>query len=166
MKKIIERFSSSIAAHIQKFNPQKDGIDPEDISQEVSIKIWNLLKNKKKIKNVSSYIMRVVNSTIIDQIRASRRQARLQERIKVFDGEPILAENNYQEEKYKHIIWQAIESLKSPQQRVVRLFLLDMSIEEIAIFLNWSQDKTRNLLYRGLADLKKILKNEGVNYEN
>ncbi|MCJ7582029.1 MAG: hypothetical protein MUP98_16070, partial [Candidatus Aminicenantes bacterium] len=45
-----------IRIHIQKFTPQKKGIDPDDILQEVRIKIWNLLTNEKKIDNYASYI--------------------------------------------------------------------------------------------------------------
>jgi DNA-directed RNA polymerase specialized sigma24 family protein len=44
------------------------------------------------------------------------------------------------------------------RKRAVKLFLLDMSIDEIAEYYNWSRDKTRNLLYRGLADLKSRVK--------
>ena len=52
------------------------------------------------------------------------------------------------------------------RRRVVRLFLLNMTLEEIAIFLNWSEAKTRNLLYRGLDDLKRMLKEKGIEYED
>ncbi|MCJ7580455.1 MAG: hypothetical protein MUP98_07960, partial [Candidatus Aminicenantes bacterium] len=55
-KDIIEQFSQFIRIHIQKFTPQKKGIDPDDILQEVRIKIWNLLTNEKKIDNYASYI--------------------------------------------------------------------------------------------------------------
>jgi DNA-directed RNA polymerase specialized sigma24 family protein len=36
--------------------------------------------------------------------------------------------------------------------------MMNFSIEEISDHFRWSQHKTRNLLYRGLADLRKILK--------
>jgi DNA-directed RNA polymerase specialized sigma24 family protein len=41
-----------------------------------------------------------------------------------------------------------------------------MTIEEISAYFNWSKDKTRNLLYRGLSDLKKILKKKDIDYED
>ncbi|MFW6131169.1 MAG: hypothetical protein ACOC5F_01045, partial [Candidatus Aminicenantaceae bacterium] len=59
-----------------------------------------------------------------------------------------------------------VNSLIESRRKVVKLFLLNMTIDEISTFLNWSKDKTRNLLYRGLSDLKKILKKEGIEYEN
>jgi RNA polymerase sigma-70 factor (ECF subfamily) len=41
-----------------------------------------------------------------------------------------------------------------------------MNTEEIAAYLGWTQDKTRNLLYRGLADLKKRLRDRDIEYED
>ena len=38
---------------------------------------------------------------------------------------------------------------------VVRLHLAGYHRDEIARLLNWTEAKTRNLLYRGLADLRK-----------
>ena len=165
---IIERFSSFIKKNIHKFNPQHSGIDPEDIYQEVKIRIWRILKNEKKIDNYSSYIMKIVNSTVIDQIRKSRRQ-----------GEIILAEkqknisenrNSYKilnKDEYllKDIIGQAVDNLRESRKKVVKLYLLNLTIEEIAALFGWTKHKTRNLLYRGLNDLKKEIRNRGVDYE-
>jgi RNA polymerase sigma-70 factor (ECF subfamily) len=43
---------------------------------------------------------------------------------------------------------------------------LNLTIQEIAGFLNWSQNKTRNLLYRGLADLKELLREMESEHED
>jgi DNA-directed RNA polymerase specialized sigma24 family protein len=51
-----------------------------------------------------------------------------------------------------------VEGLIETRRQVVKLYLLNMSVDEISIYLKFSQDKTRNLLYRGLADLKRFLK--------
>jgi len=63
------------------------------------------------------------------------------------------------------MVGEAVESLMDSRRRVVKLFLLNMTLEEISIFLDWSEAKTRNLLYRGLDDLKKKLKEKGIEYE-
>jgi RNA polymerase sigma-70 factor (ECF subfamily) len=64
------------------------------------------------------------------------------------------------------MVGEAVESLMASRRRVVQLFLLNMTLEEIAIILKWSEAKTRNLLYRGLDDLKKILREKGIEYED
>jgi RNA polymerase sigma factor (sigma-70 family) len=164
---VLQRFSNSIKASILKFGLDKRGIDPEDVFQEVRIKIWKKLVNEKKVTNHSSYINRIVNSTLIDCIRSSRRQERLiwhEKQKSLLQGEchqESAPEGNVFSEK----ISQATDSLLESRRTVVKMFLSDMDIEEISLVLKWSKDKTRNLLYRGLSDLKSKLLEMGIEYE-
>ena len=48
------------------------------------------------------------------------------------------------------------------RRRVVRLYLLGYESREIARMLDWTGAKTRNLLSRGLADLRHRLDQQGV----
>lgn len=168
-EEVIENFARFIEANIQKFDPQKSGIDPEDISQEIKIKIWKVLQDEKNIHNYTSYIRKIVDSTVIDQLRRFRRQTgiiKIEKRKKIADHKNQYAMNSQSERDYSIILGKAIDSLMESRRKPVRLFLLNMSLDEISIYLKWSRDKTRNLLYRGLADLKKVLKEQGIDYEN
>jgi len=169
LEAILLRFSSFIRSHIHKFNIQKFGLDPDDIAQEVRIKIWRVLSNEKTIDNYASYIKKIVDSSVIDQLRKLKReegiflqekQTRVSEQKTNYDAE-MLREKHMQE-----IVGRAVEGLIESRRKTVRLYLLNMTIEEIAAFFSWSRDKTRNLLYRGLADLKRILKEKDIEYED
>jgi DNA-directed RNA polymerase specialized sigma24 family protein len=110
----------------------------------------------------------VVSSTLVDCLRRSRRDERLMqhelEKIRL-EGQGA-GENMPDAAALKKIIGEAADSLMESRRRVVKLFLLNMSVEEIAVSLDWSQDKARNLLYRGLCDMRKILKARGIEYED
>jgi len=165
---VLDKFSSFIRANIHKFNIQKKGLDPDDIYQEVRIKIWKLLCGEKKIESYASYIRKVVDSTVIDQLRKLRREEGIiivEKQEKIAEQKRNYSENNFNLEESKRIIGETVDSLIESRKKVVRLFLLNMSIEEISSVYNWSQDKTRNLLYRGLSDLKRKLRNKGIEYE-
>jgi len=166
---IIVRFSGLMRTHIQKYNLQKYGIEIDDISQEVKIKIWKLFQNEKKIKNYASYIKKIINSSVIDHFRKLKREKKIlsHERQKnISEGKRIYETEIFDEKKIIKTIGQGIDSLIESRRKVVKLFLLGMTLEEISIFFSWSTDKTRNLLYRGLSDLKKILREKGIEYEN
>lgn len=166
---IIEQFSQFIRIHIQKFEPQRKGIDPDDIHQEVKIKIWNVLTDEKKIENYASYIKKIVNSTVIDHIRRIRREERIlfsEIQRKIAERRGTYKKKIIDEKNYKDILRQSIDSLLDSRSKVVKLYLLNMTLEEIAEYFNWSLHKTRNLLYRGLNDLKKILLEKGINHED
>lgn len=165
---LLERFSSSIRASVLKLGLQERGIDPEDIIQEVKIKIWRTFGREKNIALYSLYIQRTVNSILVDQIR----KMRLQERLILHEKEKLIAEERKNRgaarprNAFRDIVGDAAESLLESRRIVVKLFLMDLTVDEIASILKWSRDKTRNLLYRGLADLRETLKERGVEYEN
>ncbi|MFO7865833.1 MAG: RNA polymerase sigma factor [Candidatus Aminicenantes bacterium] len=159
--RLINDFAQCIQFHIHKYDPQKIGIDPEDISQEIKIKLWKIINKKQKIYNQSAYIKKIVNSTVIDFIRKKRREEGMiknEKQKKISEIKKPYFENEIDTEEFNQIIDQKLNSLIDSRRKVVKLFLLNMTIDEISIFFNWSQNKTRNLLYRGLADLKKSLK--------
>jgi RNA polymerase sigma-70 factor (ECF subfamily) len=45
------------------------------------------------------------------------------------------------------------------------MYLAGYSGEEVANVMGWSEAKTRNLLYRGLGDLRERLRELGIGWE-
>ena len=168
LEHILEKFTKSIKANILKYRLEKIGVDLDDVLQEVQIKIWKRLANEKKVLHYSSYINRIVNSTLIDFIRKSKRQEKLiyQEKEKRRLEKESKHEDAYENLALREIISEAADTLIESRRKVVKLFLLDIPIEEISVVLGWSKDKTRNLLYRGLSDMKGKLKEKGIEYED
>lgn len=168
LEKLLSSFSNFIRIHIHKYDLQRYGIDPDDVAQEIRIKLWKLLTNEKNIDYQSSYIKKIIESTVIDHIRKWRRQHSSFNQIDMKTiAERSLADYSHlpSEEKIQEILASALDQLIESRRKAVKLFLLNMSIEEIAHYYSWSKDKARNLIYRGLTDLKKILKEKGIYYE-
>jgi RNA polymerase sigma factor (sigma-70 family) len=165
LEALLARFANFIRSQIQKFEVQRFGIDPDDIAQEVRIKIWKLIKSEKDIVSYASYIKKIVDTVVIDQLRLLRKDEQLYR----MERQKQVAEqlNGYRPEVLrnalmKEAVGKAVESLIESRRNVVKLYLFDLSIEEISRFYGWSLHKTRNLLYRGLADLKRFLKKADV----
>jgi RNA polymerase sigma-70 factor (ECF subfamily) len=55
--------------------------------------------------------------------------------------------------------------LADNRQSVVVLYLEGLTTQEIAHNLGWSEPKTRHLVYRGLKDLRRELRAEGIDCE-
>jgi len=164
---VLNKFARFIRLNIQKFDLPKSGIDPEDVIQEIRIKIWNILNDEKKIIHYSSYIKKIVDSSVIDHLRRMRRERGLLqiEKQKIAEWKQSYEREIPYDGNLMNIIHDAVESLIESRRKVVKLYLLNLTINEISIFYDWSKDKTRNLLYRGLADLRKILREKGIKYE-
>jgi DNA-directed RNA polymerase specialized sigma24 family protein len=55
--------------------------------------------------------------------------------------------------------------IEEKRRRAVILHLEGLNTHEIARALNWSEPKARHLVYRGLSDLRRLLKAEGIDGE-
>lgn len=56
----------------------------------------------------------------------------------------------------------AVERVTPSRRPVLRMYLAGYDRDEIAGLLGWTEAKTRNLLYRGLADLRELLTAQGI----
>ena len=59
----------------------------------------------------------------------------------------------------------ALDTIPASRRPVVKMYLTGHPREEIAELMGWTEGKTRNLLYRGLADLRERLQAMGVGWE-
>lgn len=167
LEAILERFSASIRASILKFGLEQKGIDPEDVYQDIRLKIVKKILSAKKIRSPASYINSVVHTTLIDCLRKSRAQ----EEIFQYERLEKLRQAEGQNEPRgrdpaRRAIGEAVESLIPSRKKALKMFLLNMTVEEIAHSLNWTPIKTRTLIYRGLDDIKKKLKKKGIDHDD
>ncbi len=75
-------------------------------------------------------------------------------------------EQNLESSELVAQVGRAIEAIPASRRPVVRMYLVGYPREEIARLMGWSEGKTRNLLYRGLADLRERLRAMGVAWES
>jgi RNA polymerase sigma factor (sigma-70 family) len=139
----------------------------------VRIRLWRAHGGRETagehIASISaSYLHRTALSAAIDLLR--RRRARGGDRtMPIEEHEEGLPEARGPDEDLAQSelaaqVERAIDSLQPSRRPVVRMHLMGHSREEIARVLGWSEAKTRNLLYRGLADVRERLLAEGVKW--
>lgn len=166
--RIIDDMSSYLASSLSSLGIDRYPIDREDLMQEIRIRIWKALKNYDgDIKYLNAYAKRVVYSVFINEIYRLKKEARILEssRSHYFANGNGDDKDDNSSEVLKDRLFKAIATLKTEYQEVVRLRLEGFDIGEIASMKSWSYKKTCNKLYRGIAVLKKKLKEEGYSYE-
>ncbi len=134
----------------------------DELFQDVRIRLWKARGEAEEMGELSaSYVYRTATSAALDMIRKRRRgpvQLPLNEEL----ASPT-EENPEQElgkRELERRLESALESLPERRRPVVRMHLAGYGREEIAEVLGWTEAKTRNLLYRGMADLRALLKEE------
>jgi len=175
VEETIEKFSYLIRAAIRKTCPRIEKLDMDDIEQEVKISIWKeIRKSEKEIRNLGSYIWRVTYTTTSKVMK--RLTEHRKELINVQDESQPAEEAfrtpdtsgpdyHYQNEELLRIARESVDTLIDSRRQVVRLYLTGMSADEITEYFGWSDGKARNLLSRGLADLRLKLREKGIELE-
>jgi RNA polymerase sigma-70 factor (ECF subfamily) len=111
-------------------------------------------------------VYRTARAAAIDLIRREQaRRADVTDPLESATGRLAIEEPGFQALEARELGQQVDEALLDlvPSRRpVVRLYLDGYDREEIAALLGWTEAKVRNLLYRGLDDLRAALGRRGI----
>ena len=144
--------------------------DVDEVMQQVRIRLWQARGDSEQIsRSPASYVYRTAVSAALDLMRRRRAQ-RTDVTISLDASEAALPSRRdpHHELEYSELSQQvarAIDEIPASRRAVVRMYLAGHPRDEIAEVLGWSEAKTRNLLYRGLADLRARLTELGVGWE-
>ena len=169
LRRMLDSYAQYMNIQVQRYDLPKYGLDPEDILQEVKIRIWKLICSEKTIVSPPSYIRKIISSAVIDQLRKHRREDilfRRERQIRISEQKDPYCWEAVRKKALEETVGQAVDRLISSRRQVVKLYLMNLTVPEISNYLNWSYDKTRNLLYRGLADLRESLKDMDTENED
>jgi RNA polymerase sigma factor (sigma-70 family) len=64
-----------------------------------------------------------------------------------------------------HKVSSILAQFPDDQRRAVGMYLQGMTSQDVADLMGWTEPKSRNLIYRGVNQLRKTLREEGIEYE-
>jgi RNA polymerase sigma-70 factor, ECF subfamily len=129
----------------------------EEITQDIFLKVWQHVVDKKHIKSFQAFIFRIARNSVIDYYRQASRQE-----LPLDYVEDSLAEDEQTESKMdksldSNEILGQIKKLKNEYQEIILLrYVEDLSIEEISQVLQKDKNNVRVTLHRALNKLKSI----------
>ena len=167
LQRLLADFGAKVRVLVATHGLGQHGIDPEDVEQEVRIRLWRAVERDRSAAFHASYIQRVVASTVIDALR--RAQVRAAEPLPdEFDEGPALPDESVGPEQSASGT-QHVEKLKAcldalPERRrlPISLHLQGFALQEIADLIGTSAEAARKLVSRGLDELKTRLRDMGA----
>jgi RNA polymerase sigma-70 factor (ECF subfamily) len=142
------------------------GPDIEEVVQDLRIRLWRARErpSEKNPADSASYVYRAAMSAAVDLLRRRRSGPlgrpvpldAVSEALPARGGDPA-----GDEAEQVAALGRALDRLLPERRVAVRLHLEGKSRGDVTALTGWSEAKTRNLLYRGLADLKAILSGGG-----
>ena len=178
LRRLLEEYGGWLRSAVRRLCPRDMGISPEDVEQEVRVRLWKALESGRKVEHPPSYLYKVASSVTIDAMRAVRsRRERLVRAPSAGDDpeepdEPLgrqpspgpSPELEAQRRQMLDAARRVIGDLPEGRRRAVGLYLQGFKIQEIADLAGWTEPKARNLLYRGLATLRERLADAGLDH--
>ena len=169
LRELLERFDAFIRRTASRHG--LSGHDVDDVVQDLRVRIWKSFGTAELIRRANpTYMYRVAVSASLDIIR-SRRAAKssaasLDEvHPASLRDERASADSQLAAGELSRAVHDALGMLVESRRAVVRMYRSGYDRFEIADLLGWSEGKTRNLLYRGLDDLRQILASRGITRE-
>lgn len=171
---IVEEYGKLLRSVIAQNCPSDLGLQTSDIEQEACLRLWRAVQSERILTNPASYIYRVAVTATIDAVRRviSRREEQLasesdeSELEGVPAADPELSPDRVTERRrIARTVDLAMARLADNRRIAVELYLQGMTGQEIADLMDWTEPKARNLIYRGLDDLRKNLRSEGIEWE-
>jgi RNA polymerase sigma factor (sigma-70 family) len=162
-----------------RFVALRNGVSASDVLevvQEVRVRLWKARPAGETIAGLGvSYIYRTAMSAALEVVRRHRTVHGPVESgggiDEGLDREPAVAEASGPEQMLDRsdlaqTVAQEVGALADARRVAVQLYLVGYSRDEIAGTLGWSQAKARNLIYRGLAELRTALGRRGIGPEH
>jgi RNA polymerase sigma-70 factor (ECF subfamily) len=168
----VARFGSMVRQIGHRYRLDESGLD--EVMQEVRIRLWRARGTSEQVGETNtSYVYRTASSAALDLLR--RRRARQADRHDAIEDRGTVTTMLTSQEPDPHAtlegselarrVARAIDEIPATRRAPVRMHLAGYPREEIASLMGWTEAKTRNLLYRGLADLRERLSAEGIGWE-
>ncbi len=127
--------------------------DLDEVRQDVRLRLWHAMQRAGEREITSSYGYRAAASAAVDLLRRHRAS---RGRAATAESEGI-AGPSLDEGLLEARLGEALAIVPESRRVAVRLHLNGHSLADVARVLHWTPAQARNQVYRGLADLKRVL---------
>ena len=161
-----ERLRQQLARAVRRVCPPWLSSQADDIVQVAVLRVLDLLRRGEGIGGLrSSYLWRVAYSVTVDEIRRLRRRREVALDDAAASTDPAPASDPERRQAAGRIaagLRDCLGRLVEDRRLAVTLHLQGHSVPEAASLLGWGAKKVENLVYRGLADLRRCLLAKGL----
>jgi RNA polymerase sigma-70 factor, ECF subfamily len=130
----------------------------EDLTQDIFLKIWQHLVDKKNVKSFQAFIFLIARNTVVDHYRSSKQELPLDyvsESVEIAEETILTVDKSLDVE----ILLKEISQLKAEYQEVLLLrYVEDMSMDDISHVMAKDKNNIRVTIHRALKKLKTITK--------
>ena len=166
IRDLLEKYGTLISRVVARVGGRAIQDSREDVAQAVAMSLWQQVSREQTITHPSSYIYRAAIRETVRAVKQELERMRTHAPIDAEDGPALPSssptpESSAESNELGSRIDRAISSLLEERGKAVRAHLAGYSVEEIMEAYGWPYQKARNLIARGMGDLRDQLKKAG-----
>lgn len=166
IRDLLEKYGALIRRVVARVGGRALQDSRDDVAQAVAMGLWQQVSREQTISHPSSYIYRAAIRETVRAVRQELERLRSHASIDAEEGPALPSvtpdpETAAASQELGAQIDRAIATLLPERATAVRAHLAGYSAEEIMQVHGWPYQKARNLIARGMADLRETLKRSG-----
>lgn len=157
------QYGHLIAAAIRRVGGSRVASDQDDIAQAVRVALWRRLADEQPIDHPASYVYKAaVRETVRAVARLRAKPSAGLDDPAVDPPSPAAQPDRLVEAReQRQALADALQRLTPDRARAVRAHLAGLTVDELMHLRGWSYQRARNLIARGMADLRARLAERG-----
>ncbi len=162
LEELVQRYGRLIKSAVASVT--RGRAPAEDVEQRVVVALWRRIEGQDAIEHPATYIYRCAVREAVRAVRHEEARAAqpLDDELPASEPEP---EEALRARELAGIVARCAGLLSDERRRAVTAHLAGFSVEEIMAMHGWPYQKARNLVARGMADLRAGLRAEGVDVD-
>jgi RNA polymerase sigma factor (sigma-70 family) len=165
LEELVRQYGRLIQTVVARVGGRGAALVGQDIEQAVVMGLWQQLKREQTIQHPASYVYRAAVRETIRTLQRERAQKARSEEGSDPDGAPSPQGDPFAALRAKEqgeAIEGSLEQLAPDRRRAARAHLAGFEVAEIMDMYGWTYQKARNLIARGMADLREALRSRGI----
>lgn len=168
LEQLLTEHAERVRVVMLRYRLPQRGIDPDEIEQQVRIRLWKAIQRDRSGAFSASYIQRIVASVAIDAMRRAR--VRPSEPgaedddlgMDRLDADTAQPDATASDDERVRILARCLNELPSRRRLPISLHLEGHTFREIGAMIEVSEEAARKLVSRGMKTLRARLRELGV----
>jgi len=161
-EELVHRYAQLIRAVVGRVAGKEALVVGEDV-EEVLVALWKATSGEQEIRHPTSYVYR---AAVRETVRVLRKEHQRRERtvdLSMESDRTVRTPEELMGGKELGVgIVGCLKVLSADRRRAVKAHLAGFSVKEIMEMFDWPYNKARNLIARGMADLRRELQARGI----
>jgi len=166
IEELVRKYARLVKSVVRKVGGAAAAAHGDDVEQRVFLEIWKQVSRERTIEHPTSYIYRAAVRETVRLLKQERRHELPEETGQaVAQATEPQIEDPQERLRFRETaarVQEVIEALSPDRRKAVRAHLSGFNVREIMELEDWSYNRARNLIARGMADLRRTLRELGI----